>query len=161
MARISIAETIRQAPTGRNGRLLTTDERQTLKAQLGDACPDWYLQALSEVPIMGTIYRYMQLGQPQQTVGWATFQIVLQEAMDAIPGNVAIHQGYVPVGFSPDGGGDPYFVKFVDGTTLADDPPLMQIFHDQVTEGDFISDSAFRVIAPTLSDFFCHVSVLA
>lgn len=150
---IDVQRAMRRMAQGRYGREWTASEAAAVRAALGSDVPEWYVSALMETAIAGSVFVYQSQGR-EVWIGWMLAQEVLEEC-GMIPGIFARREGYVPVGSCDEGSGDPYFVRFRDH----EDPPLVQIFHDSLSEERGISDGAMRVIAPSLSDFFARAKV--
>jgi hypothetical protein len=143
-----------------------------LKAVYGAALPDWYLRELCITPLVGATLRYIAIprvpgNSPEHARTLLSRQVVWDiEWMDAnaalwesqsTPGIVAMQFGYLPVGTCCTGSGNPFFVRFAE----SDDPPLVQMFHDGVSEVHGMNEKSMWIVAPSLSEFFSEAQVLA
>lgn len=107
------------------GRLLSADEARLLREHFRDRVPEWYIQLLSEVPLIECRFRVPWDDGYFAYVMWLDAANMISEDQDVYPGILARTAGFVPVGGSAVGSGDPYFIKFD-----SDDPPLWNIYHD-------------------------------
>jgi len=142
-----------KVPFRATSRQVSVDEVQALVAAFGQLMPDWYLELLKTFPIVGSdfvLLRLMGGRQVHLSLEWMSPEVMIREAREAIPGRIVIKYGYIPVASCLNGSGDPYYIRPSDG----DDPPLVEIFHDAVSESTGMHDSSKWMVSTSLSEFF-------
>lgn len=150
--------TLLKIPFRSSSRVITLDEIGDLQTRFGSLISTWYLDILRRFPLIDAQFeRSRPVGDipVQLALAWMSPMHVLQEAYEAVPGCVAINYGYIPVATCLMGSGDPYFIRCADG----DDPPLVEIYHDAVSDEVGLRDEAIWVVAPTLSEFFAQATL--
>lgn len=145
-------EMARRASTFGRGRLLSQPEGEKLRLHFKARLPEWYIELLSEVPLVECELEILTADDDCLSVQWMSSQHMIQEDGEACPGVVARTAGFVPVANCSVGTGDPYFVRF-DG----DDPAVWKVSHDSqgIIDGRFDLNEHLQV-APTLSDAFAR-----
>lgn len=145
---------IETAPVSVNARSMSQDELEHVRRRFGSDLPEWFLQAMLDAALFGTIYEYSAEGVFAR-LSWLTGNEMIDEA-EIYPGIDAVADGYIPVGTCTEGSGDSYFVCF----RSSDDPPLVQIYHDMTRNGE-VPEGALRTITTKLSIFFQQAVVLS
>jgi hypothetical protein len=115
--------------------------------------PDWYLDLLARVPLIGLELGVQQAGPEPAEVSWLEWlgpSSISSESLELYPGIALSRHGYLCVAGCAHGSGDQYFLT----TTLGDDPPLIQVDHEAKFEADLPLAGGLVEIAPALSAFF-------
>ena len=140
---------------GQAGELAAADALDRLGSDLGAHLPDWYRDLLATVPLIGLELGVVVPELPDDEVSgvlWLGPDSIRTESIELFPGSAVLARGYLCVGGCAHGTGDQYFLD----TTVGDDPPLVQIYHDIGTEADQILADGVVKIAPSLSAFFAE-----
>lgn len=141
---------------GQAGKLAAADDLDRLGRALGAHLPDWYRDLLATIPLIG-----LELGvvapeaSEDDDISWVLWlgpDAVSAESLELFPGTAVLPRGYLCVGGCAHGSGDQYFLN----TSVGDDPPLVQIYHDLGTDADLIVAEGVVEIASTLSAFFAE-----
>lgn len=139
-----------------NGSKITKSEAGNLTKNLPtELLPAWFMEALQNYPLSGVCF---SLDEKDDESGlgadlkWFSADQMIEEALSVYPGKAVLNFGYLPVAACLAGSGDPYFLKMKGGSL--DDPVLVRIPHDLVTEDDGYSESGIEVVCSSLSRFF-------
>lgn len=145
----------RSAQLGSHGRTITDDEVEELRARIGPALPQWYMDLLKAVPICGLELSW-EINQPE--VGyhawlpfeWNTPEAAIGETCEAYPGIALLPRGYFCAASDSGGGGNPLFLRGLN----VDDPPPLMVYHDYGIDPDVLLTKGTVILAPSLSEFF-------
>jgi hypothetical protein len=80
---------------------------------------------------------------------WMNKDRILSEALECYPGKLALKLGYLPIGMCEFGSGDYYYLHIEDRTI--ENPPLVQIFHDEIDSNNQLTENAVKIISTKLS----------
>ncbi|MFO0798348.1 MAG: hypothetical protein U0804_12800 [Gemmataceae bacterium] len=148
----------RATALGHKGRVFTSEERQSVAAEL-PIYPTWLLDLLSDFPLCGLELGWQASAPTPDWDGVVWIEVsdarnIVAESRDFYPGVGILPAGYINFGGSS-GSGDPYFLCVHDG----DDPPIFQVYHDVGVDAATILREGRQQVAPSLSEFF-RVAVL-
>lgn len=117
--------------------------------------PAWLMEALENYPLLGVCFS-LDEDDDESGLGvdlkWFTVDQIIEEALYAYPGKVVLDLGYLPIAACLAGSGDPYFLKMKGG--VPDDPALVRILHDLVSENDNYPENEIEIVCSNLSRFF-------
>jgi hypothetical protein len=137
------------------GRRVSHAEIKELQARLTVPLPDWYVELLLTYPLAGLFLDYPLYEAEGEYDGFfsieiANLQNIYSETEECHPGLAIKELGYACLAIDPTGGGDPYFMRVVEG----DNPSVYQVYHDGGDVGTEIEAGGMVKIADSLAEFF-------
>jgi len=153
---MTVLTELKKIESSLNGSKMTRTEVADLARNVPpELFPEWLMDALQNYPLLGVCFS-LDEDDDESGLGadlkWFTVDQMIEEALFAYPGKVVLNLGYLPVAACLAGSGDPYFLKMKGGNL--DDPALVRIPHDLVSEDDSYSEREIEVVCKTLSRFF-------
>lgn len=153
---MSVLTELKKIESSLNGSKITKHEADELVEKLSsELVPAWLASLLQKYPLSGVCF---SLDEENDESGlgadlkWYSAEQMIEEALLAYPGKVVLNLGYLPVAACLAGSGDPYFLKMKGGNL--EDPALVRISHDLVTEDEKYPEGEIEIVCKSLSRFF-------
>ncbi len=136
-------------------KIKKSDADDLVKNLPPELLPVWLLDALQNYPLSGVCFS-LDENDDESGLGadlkWFSAGEIIEEALFFYPGKVVVNLGYIPIAACLVGSGDPYFLKMKDSNL--EDPALVRVPHDLVSEDGSYPENEIEVVCSTLSVFF-------
>ncbi|WP_435248880.1 hypothetical protein ACMAZD_05785 [Vibrio sp. nBUS_14] len=157
---MSLISEIKKIETQLTGLKASEEDINQLVEQLPDGLvPSSLLPLLKSFPLAGVCFSLDEEDDESEfgaDLKWFTVRQMLEEALEVYPGKGVLKLGYLPVASCLTGSGDPYFLKVLNDN---DDPPLVRIPHEFVSDDGEYPESEIELVCGSLSQFFNRTEI--
>lgn len=142
-------------------RAASADEINQLQMRLGNKVPNWFIELISQVPLIGAEFGFHEFEPAESFDGvsymiWADPNTIIEESLDYIPGRAIFEHGFICVASCSHGSGDPFFIQIGND----ENPKVYRVFHDCGDDSKLILKEGMSLASEKLSDLFKDAVIL-
>lgn len=158
---MSIVSELEKIESSCGGSKITeVDARLLFESLPSGLVPSWLISVLQRFQLVGVCLSLTE-DEDESELGvdlkWFGPSEIIEEALSVYPGKAVVGLGYLPVAACLTGSGDPYFLKMKNSNI--EDPPLVRIPHDLVSDDGTYPESEIEIVCESLSQFFSKAQI--